>query len=188
MTALIHLNGPPGIGKSTLAARYADQHPGTLNLDVDTLHHLIGGWRESQGRFHNLLRPIARAMAATHLAGGHDVILPQYVGVAAELAAFEEVAGDVGAGFIEIVLLDDKAAAISRFNDRQDETDWGRHNRELVESLGGDELLSQMHDRLLDLVEQRPDAIVLHSQAGAVQQTYAEVQRLIWAAMGALGA
>jgi MoxR-like ATPase len=32
---LVHLNGPPGIGKSTLAAVYADRHPGTLNLDVD---------------------------------------------------------------------------------------------------------------------------------------------------------
>ena len=63
MTALIHLNGPPGIGKSTLAARYADRHPGTLNLDIDTLHHLIGGWRTSQGQFHDLLRPLAWAMA-----------------------------------------------------------------------------------------------------------------------------
>ena len=34
----------------------------TLNLDIDTLHHLIGGWRTSQGQFHDLLRPLAWAM------------------------------------------------------------------------------------------------------------------------------
>ena len=103
MTALIHLNGPPGIGKSTLAARYADRHPGTLNLDIDTLHHLIGGWRTSQGQFHDLLRPLAWAMAGTHLAGGRDVILPQYVGDLQQLQIFERVAHDAEADFIEIV-------------------------------------------------------------------------------------
>lgn len=45
MPQLILLNGPPAVGKSTLAARYADDHPGTLNLDIDLLHPLIGGQR-----------------------------------------------------------------------------------------------------------------------------------------------
>jgi bifunctional non-homologous end joining protein LigD len=31
---LVHLNGPPGIGKSTLSALYADRNLGTLNLDA----------------------------------------------------------------------------------------------------------------------------------------------------------
>jgi hypothetical protein len=39
---LVHLNGPPGIGKSTPSALYADRNPGTLNLDVDFLHRLVG--------------------------------------------------------------------------------------------------------------------------------------------------
>ncbi|MBA8793744.1 adenylate kinase family enzyme [Friedmanniella endophytica] len=44
MPRLIHLNGPPGIGKSTLAALGVERHPGTLDLDADQLHPLIGGW------------------------------------------------------------------------------------------------------------------------------------------------
>ena len=43
MARLVLLNGPPGIGKSTLSALYADRHPGTLNLDIDSLHRLVGG-------------------------------------------------------------------------------------------------------------------------------------------------
>jgi hypothetical protein len=41
---LIHLNGPPGIGKSTIASAFADRHPGVLNLDIDRVAAMIGGW------------------------------------------------------------------------------------------------------------------------------------------------
>jgi adenylate kinase family enzyme len=44
VSRLIHLNGPPGIGKSTLARRYVADHPGVLNCDIDVLRSLIGGW------------------------------------------------------------------------------------------------------------------------------------------------
>jgi hypothetical protein len=51
---LIHLNGPPGIGKSTIAQLYVDEHPGTLNLDIDRVRCLIGGWRDDFGRAREL--------------------------------------------------------------------------------------------------------------------------------------
>lgn len=46
MSRLIHLNGPPGIGKSTLARRYVSEHPGVLNCDIDVLRTFIGGWED----------------------------------------------------------------------------------------------------------------------------------------------
>jgi hypothetical protein len=75
MRCLIHVNGPPGIGKSTRAALYSDRHPGTLNLDVDRLHGLVGGWRDPAQDKHTILRPVALAMTRAHLAGGRDVQL-----------------------------------------------------------------------------------------------------------------
>ena len=74
MANLILLNGPPGIGKSTLATMYANRHPGTLNLDVDQVRCLIGGWQEDFRTAGKLVRPIAFSMAVTHLASGHDEI------------------------------------------------------------------------------------------------------------------
>ncbi|MDQ3306760.1 MAG: hypothetical protein M3499_00100 [Actinomycetota bacterium] len=42
MSRLTHVNGPPGIGKSTLARRYVNGHPGVLNCDIDVLKTLVG--------------------------------------------------------------------------------------------------------------------------------------------------
>lgn len=173
MPTLLHLNGPPGIGKSTLAALYAERHPGTLNLDIDRLHPLVGGWQDYDNRTHDVLRPVALAMAATHLGGGRDVVLPQYLADQQEIGAFEAVAQEQRASFVEVVLLDEKAEAIARFDRREDDSAWGRHNRELVASLGGPQMLADLYDRLLEIVERRPSALVVHSQPEAVDSTYA---------------
>lgn len=172
MPSLIHLNGPPGIGKSTLAALYADRHPGSLNLDIDSLHQLVGGWQDRDTHAHDILRPLALSMARTHLAGGRDVILPQYLARIEEFERFERVAHEQAADFREVVLMDERAASIARFDQRQDDTAWGRHNRRAVASQGGSAFLEAMYDRLTEVVQLRPAAILVHSEGEAVEATY----------------
>ncbi|MGV8909438.1 MAG: AAA family ATPase [Propionicimonas sp.] len=179
MTSLIHLNGPPGIGKSTLAALYANRHPGVLNLDIDSLHPLIGGWQDEDNHTHELLRPVALAMATTHLRGGHDVILPQYLGRLTEIAKFEKVAREQGAAFREIVLLADRTEAIARFDRRSDDSEWGRYNRRLVALSGGPAMLASMYDRLLEILPARPDAVVIGCEPDAVEATYAALLEVV---------
>jgi hypothetical protein len=173
VAALIHLNGPPGIGKSTLSAMFAERHPGTLDLDIDRLHAFVGGWQDPGYATHQILRPVARAMAGAHLAGGRDVVLPQYLGRMEEIEAFEQVALEQGAGFCEVVLIDDKEESVARFDRRVDDSAWGRHNRRVVAEQGGPAFLAEMYDRLLDIVERRPAAVVVRSRQGAVEETYA---------------
>ena len=177
MPRLLHLNGPPGIGKSTLAALYVDRHPGTLNLDIDTLHQLVGGWRDPDNHTHEVLRPVALAMAATHLRGGRDVVLPQFLGRVDAIEAFERAARGEGAEFVEVVLIDDRSRAVERFDLREDDSAWGRHNRQVVDELGGAEALAEMYDRLVAALEQRPRAVVVESEYGAVEETYAALVR-----------
>lgn len=172
MPRLIHLNGPPAIGKSTLAARYADEHPGTLNLDIDRLLPLVGGWTDPANDTHLLLRPAARAMARAHLAGGHDVVLPQYLARLDEIEAFAASARSAGADFREIVLLADADECVARFTDRPDETTWDRHNRTIVDEQGGDVFLRGMLASLLAILPRRPDAVVLTSVRADPDATY----------------
>jgi len=176
---LLHLNGPPGIGKSTLAVLWADRHPRTLNLDIDVLHPLIGGWRDPEQDTHALARPLAKAMASAYLATGGDVVLPQFLGRLSEVESFERIAHEQGADFREVVLLDDRAAAITRFDRRRDDTPWNQHNRQVVADLGGEAFLADMYDRLLMIMATRPAAVVVPSVPDAVEETYAALERAL---------
>ncbi len=175
MARFVHLNGPPGIGKSTLAALHAEHHPGTLNLDVDTLHRLVGGWQDEEIDNWPVVWALIGAMAATHLDGGRDVVMPQYSGDLEQIRGFEELARRHGATFREVVLLDDRERSIARFHRRARDSDdpWIRHHYELLELRGGAVALGAMYDQLTDVVRLLPDAVVVPSAPGAVRETYA---------------
>lgn len=178
MARLLHLNGPPGIGKSTLARRYADDHSGVLNCDIDVLRTLIGGWSEDFATAGGLIRPAALAMITAYLANGHDVVLPQLLADPAEVARFEASATAVGATFVERFLMDDVERVVARFARRgSDEPDdpWHGRVREIVAAEGGDAALARRHAALLALLDQRPDAIVVESEEGEIDATYARL-------------
>ncbi|MFZ2012297.1 MAG: AAA family ATPase [Nocardioides sp.] len=80
MSRLIHLNGPPAVGKSTLARRYAAEHPGVLVLEIDTLRTMVAGWQEDFYEAGARIRTAALAAIQACLASGHDVVLPQLIG------------------------------------------------------------------------------------------------------------
>jgi predicted kinase len=174
---LIHLNGPPGIGKSTIAQLYADDHPGVLNLDIDQVRSLFGGWRERFVETGRIARPVAQGMARAQLQQGLDVVMPQYLGVLAEVEKFAAIARDCGAQFVEIVLMDGKQRAVDRFDRRgeHDDSPWHQLIRDVVREQGGAPMLARMHDQLTELLRQRPAAIVIDSRPGAVQETYRAV-------------
>jgi predicted kinase len=171
---LIHLNGPPGIGKSTLAQLYADDHPGVLNLDIDQLRGLIGGWRVRFAETGAIVRPLALSMAAAHLRGGRDVIMPQYLGELSEITRFEAVAHDSGAAFREIALMDSKQRSLERFYRRGagNQHAWHRHVLQIVERNGGHDLLARNYENLTGVVAARPQITVVPSAEGAIRQAY----------------
>src|SRR5262245_47442107 len=105
MPVLIHLNGPSGVGKSTLARRYADDHPGVLDLDIDaSVVPLVDGWRDDFFAVLPEARGRAIAIAEAHLRGGGDVVMPQLVTSVDQAARFEAAARRAGAGYVEIAL------------------------------------------------------------------------------------
>ncbi len=178
MPRLIHLNGPPGIGKSTLARRYVEEHPAVLNCDIDVLRTLIGGWSVDFVGAGHLIRPAALAMIEAYLAAGNDVVLPQMIVDPRELARFEACASSSGATFVERFLMDSATAAVARFHRRGPDggsNPWRDQVRAIVAAAGGDELLLGYHRGLTRLSAQRPDAVVIESREGAIEATYREL-------------
>ena len=166
---LLHLNGPPGIGKSTLAALWAERTPGrwTWTSTACTGSSAAGATRTRTPTPSSALS--RSAMAAAYLDGGHDVVLPQYLGRLAEVEAFERIAHERGP-FREVVLLDDRDAAVERFERRRDDTAWDAHNRRVVADLGGDAFLGVHARPAARRRRGRPSAVVVRSEAGDVER------------------
>lgn len=175
MAYLLHLNGPPGIGKSTIARRYADEHPGVLNCDIDVLRTFVGGWSNDFLKAGSLIRPAALGMIEGYLASGQDVVLPQLLIDPAEISLFEACAVRTGALFVERLLMDERERSVARFK-RRGESDpgnpWHARVQAIVAAQGGDEALRKRHSALQALLDQRPDAIVIESAEGDIEVTY----------------
>jgi predicted kinase len=174
---LLLLNGMPAVGKTTLARRYAADHPLTLVLDIDSVRRMLGRWEDDPAAAGLIARALTVAMAAEHLRGGRDVVVPQYLARPQFLDDLATAARDSGAAFAEVVLTDDRDTLFDRLARRTAAAAEPAHVQagRQVAAAGGTDALMAMYDRLLLVLNSRPHAVVLHNPEGAAEDTYARL-------------
>jgi predicted kinase len=104
--SLVLLNGAPGCGKSTVA-RLLTRGATAVVVDPDDLR-LAGA--DAAGA-----RAQALSSIAGHLGGGRTVVVPQLVARVDQLERFELVARAAGAGFVQVLLVDDADDPVGRY-------------------------------------------------------------------------
>jgi len=169
---LIHLNGAPGIGKSTLARRYAEDHPGILVCDIDVLRTLVAGWQEDFHEAGTRIRTTALATITSYLQSGHDVVLPQFVARAEELARFRSAAARGEAQYVGVVLTAEPRVVIDRFRTRsviESDDPLVAAISEVVEGLGGADVIAGSCTDLDVLADQEQ---LLRVPSTAPEETY----------------
>ncbi|HEY2778550.1 MAG TPA: AAA family ATPase [Gaiellaceae bacterium] len=158
MPKLILLNGPPAVGKSTVARRYADEHPLTLVLEIDTVRALLGAWLEEWQRSGHTARLIALAMARTHLETGRDVVVPQLLTRREFVETLRETTEAAGGTFYEITLIDPRDVVLARLEQRAEPAN-AFSSRALMEKQGN--IPGETYDAFVAALRERPDALVV---------------------------
>ena len=177
MPRLIHLNGPSRVGKSTLARHFADEHPGTLNLDLDVLAGLIGGWREDFSAALELARGHGRELATRHLLAGYDVILPQLVTSHDRDPdpAFEQAASRADATYIQVVLVVDDREHLQRLRGSRPTTEVEARVQAALVSPESD-LVDRIRRHLDEYLAERPQTLQVDTTGTGEDASY---QRLL---------
>lgn len=171
---LIILNGALGVGKSTLAEKYAEEHPLTLRIDIDEVRRLISHFREEKEVSGSLAKKIACEMTRVHLQAGYDVVIAQIFTQEESLESLKNIAENTRADFYEFLLSTSKKDSIERFIKRgkaEGYTDGFRPGG-LVTIGGKEKKLEQLYDDMMTLVSKRPQTIIIDSKEGNIEETY----------------
>lgn len=176
MARLIHLNGPSRVGKSTLARLYADDHPGTLCLEIDALVGQVDGWREDFSAAFLIARSRGVELAKKHLRDGQDVVVGQLVTIFDKGNAFEVAAAEVGASFVEVALLVDVHEHTRRLHEKKPASDV---EARIQSGLETSDMAQRIRGHLAEYLHGRPDAIQLDTTGLTIDQTYVRMMRLL---------
>ena len=174
---LILLNGAPGVGKSTVAARFVADRPMTLNLDLDLVRRMLGRWMDAPTDAGLLARDLAVAMIDRHLAAGHSVIVPQFLGRPDFIQRLEACADAAGARFVEVILLASLDTVTARFRERGQAAVQPNHAEaaQLADPARGGESVQAMHARLTRLAATRPKAHLIRTDGRTVEDVHEEL-------------
>ncbi len=157
---LILINGPAGIGKSTIAGKLHQVLPLSFLLDIDAQRRYISGYREHRKESGDLVIQLSLAMVENYLQSGHDVIIDKVLTDAGVSERFLELGRKHDATVFEFVLNADKEALIVRANER------GYREGSMLTP----EKVPKIWEAMQSYIKLRPSALIVETSGKSIEE------------------
>lgn len=115
---LILINGPTGIGKSTVAEKVHNNYPLSFLVDIDALRRYISGYREHKVQSKKLSLLVSESIVETYLKSGHDVVIDKVFTDVEVADRFIELGKKYDADVYEFILNASRELVIKRAEER----------------------------------------------------------------------
>jgi predicted kinase len=166
---LIILNGPSGVGKSTVASRLLSDIPNSVLVDIDELRRSIPNYRERREESSQLSYQKAKEGIEAGLKNGQTVIVDKTISRSDTLDSFIESGRKFSADVYEIFLFADKEAVQKRADAR------GYRPGSLLSR----KRVGELWDQLELLRAQRSEALVIDTGTITLEGTYEQVKTFV---------
>lgn len=167
---LILINGPTGIGKSTIAGQIHQTLPLSFLLDIDAQRRYISGYKEHRDESLDLVLKLSYAVIETALQNGRDVVIDKVLTDTEVSERFLELGRKYSAVVYEFVLNADKETLIARANERGF----------IDGSMLIPEKVPEFWDRIQSYLVERPEAIVIDTKSMSADDTFEYVREKIF--------
>ncbi|MDO8425795.1 MAG: AAA family ATPase [bacterium] len=166
---LIIINGPCGIGKSTLAGSMHATMPLSFLFDIDAQMRFISHYREYREERREITLALADAVIDALLRLGRDIVVDKMIFDPSIIDSYYGIAKKYGADVHEIILWAPKEVVMKR----ADERGWRK------DGLLTPEKCEMFWHKIDELKNQRPNAIVLDAEHQSPEEMLAQVQKLM---------
>lgn len=165
---LIILNGFAGVGKTTIAKRYFNDHPLTLSIEGDEIIVMLGQWLTNEEKAREYVFALTKSMISTHLGYGRTVLLPYLLTNAHHAEEFGNIAAKQNAHFYEIFLSVNKEDAIDRLMARGV---WGEAGTPPLTEKDLP-IINNLYNTMVEETAKRPQTISMHPFRNDIDRTY----------------
>lgn len=166
---LIIINGPCGVGKSSIATRLHEACPLSFLLDIDSLRRLFSQYKEKREESRDASLKLAEIIVDSCLDMGHDVIIDKMQFDADVLDKYYEIAKEKGVVVKEIILWASKEVVMERAQARG----WKEGG-----SLTPEKCEAFWH-QIDEMKDKRPNAVIIDTSHISMDETYVEVEKAL---------
>jgi predicted kinase len=167
---LIILNGSPGAGKSTAAAKLHADLPLSLLADLDSWRKLVSGWRENREESLKYTYTYAIAAIDAYLGTGKSVIVDKAIRGEEVIDALVAAGKKHDAEVFEFILTATQEVVSKRAEER------GFHTHGLLTP----EKVVELWQAAQELIAKRLQAIVIDTSAFSPEEVYEKIKRIVF--------